>query len=60
MVFVCLDRPSTPAWQVRNAYRVAVVLLSMTLLAVTYAAVMLREELRFEIKAHQQLIHSIR
>ena len=45
MVFTQLDRPSIPAWQVRDTYRWAALVLLLLLLLVSYKALRYHEEL---------------
>ena len=45
-----LDRPSVPAWQARNAYRLLAVGLTLLVFLISYKAALYRQELRFQIE----------
>lgn len=46
MLFHHLDRPSVPAWKVRNAYRLTSVFLLLLLIAVSYKMTQFYYELK--------------
>lgn len=45
MVFTRLDRPSIPAWRVRDTYRWTALVIFLLLLVVSYKALRFHEEL---------------
>ena len=51
MVFTQLDRPSIPAWRVRDTYRWAALVLLLLLLLVSYKALRYHEELIFILRS---------
>ena len=51
LIFTRLDRPSIPAWQVRDTYRWAALVLFLLLLLTSYKAIRYHEELIFTLRS---------
>ena len=51
IVFTQLDRPSIPAWRVRDTYRWAALVIFLLLLLVSYKALRYHEELVWTLRA---------